>query len=159
MMFSKKIPSEELKKIAIRVNKIIPKLLLELCKLQEDNIRKRTLNGVDLYGMQFKPYNEKYAVWKYRVVGHLDWLRLTGEMMKSMVARIKSPTRADIVIGSGSVHSSKQMNQLAGWHNYGTIGRGGSIPARSFWGFTAEDERSLFSRGTAIIRKAIHNVA
>jgi len=150
-------PTEKMIEISKRVNAIIPKLLLELLKMQADNIRARSLDGIDLQGDYFAPYNEQYEKWKARTAGHLDWLRLTGEMMRSYVQRLKNQNTGDLKIGSGAVHSSKQINNLAGWHNFGTIGKGGSLPARSFWGFTPEDINTLHQYGARAISKAVHN--
>lgn len=146
-------PTEKMIEISKRVNAIIPKLLLQLLKMQADNIRARSLDGVDLQGDYFAPYNEKYEKWKMRNAGHLDWLRLTGEMMRSYVERLKNTNTGDLKIGSGAVHSSKQMNDLAGWHNFGTK----TIPARSFWGFTESDIIDLHKYGAKVISKAVHN--
>jgi len=145
-------PSAKMNAITARVNAIIPKLLLVLLKLQMDNIRDRTLDGTDLDGNPFAPYNKQYEKRKMKIRGNLDWLRLTGEMMRSYVARLRGLYAGDVMIGSGSKHTSKQMNELAGWHNFGTK----RMPARSFWGYTGQDIDELYKRAADTIKKAIY---
>jgi len=113
----------------------IKRSLMTIANAVVNEIRKRTLSGLDVDGKAFKKYSAQYAK-KKTDTGRSDTVNLTysGAMMGSITVRSYNE-QAEIFI------ADNQRKQIAYKHNFGD-----GAPKREFFGVTEAKYKELYEK-------------
>lgn len=117
--------------------------ILRLMKKQIDMILERTSKGVDINGGTFKPYSPEYAKYKQSVRGgYPDWLRLTDEMLNSMVVRLIRANSGEVLFGNAASREKMMKNDRT----------------RPFFGVNTSEDKELTSYYSQLMLQEVKSV-
>lgn len=117
--------------------------ILRLMKKQIDMMLERTRKGETINGGAFKPYSKEYAAYKRTVrPGYPDWLRLTDNMLNSMVVRLIRANTGEVLFGTPEAREKMMKNDKT----------------RPFFGVNKEEENQLTKYYASLMFGVVKNV-
>lgn len=147
------------KKIEVAFNAALPGILRDLTRSSAvlnrkaqavadevvEIVRERTLSGIDVRGRAFAPYTKQYAAFKKaalggkktsRLIGKTGWLRASGRMLSSMIARNVRvvPKSTGLSLFMTLTFADSERAQIAEYHD--KLGAGKSKVKRPFLGLS-----------------------
>ena len=118
------------------------KMLLTAANYVTQEIRRRTLSGIDVNGKPFEPYSAQYAKAKAKSGrGETVNLTYTNQMLGSITVRLYQ-NQAEIFIGEN------QRKKIAYYHHYGE-----GQPKREFFAVSDAKMKEIWSKSEKPIVK------
>lgn len=129
-------------------------LLNKLGLAMERIIKKRTREGVDVYGNRFQEYSEGHKTRRKRLNLQTEPVNLEMNTVDGMMHKLDSVIASDLS-DVALIIDDPEKEQIASFHN--VQGAGKSKVKRVFWGINEQEEKQLFDLFEEDISELIDN--